>query len=151
MCIFSDFLPLLIKYAKKSQKREKTSQNFRKACWFIFISNNHSVLYHIQHFFRQIEFVYPLVRKDYSNFYTLQLSNFFAMNNNFFISLFISILCGTRYWRDFHKAQLINKSTTYNNFERSSNTTIRWYIRFTANFKTNNCQRIFELKKRRTG
>lgn len=33
--------------------------------------------YHIQHFFRRIKATYPLVRKAYSDFWNVQLSNFF--------------------------------------------------------------------------
>ena len=76
---------------------------------------------------------------------------FLPWTTTFFISLFISILCGTRYWRDFHEAQLINKSTTYNIFEQPSKTSIHWCTRLTGIFVTYNCQRIFELKKRKMG
>ena len=33
--------------------------------------------FHIQHFFRRSESIYPLVRKGYSGFWNVQLSNFF--------------------------------------------------------------------------
>lgn len=33
--------------------------------------------FHIQHFFRRSESTHPLVRKAYSDFYSVQLSNFF--------------------------------------------------------------------------
>ena len=90
-CVFlATFCLYLLNTQKSPQKREKTSQNFWQTCWFIFISNNHSVLCHIQHFLRRTKSTYHLARKAYSNFYTLQLSNFFAIYNSFFYS-FIQI------------------------------------------------------------
>lgn len=73
-------------------------------------------LYQIQHFFRRIESIYPLVRKAYSDFYDLQLSKILPYTTAFSTPLSTSIRCGTRCWRDFHDLQLINKATTYNTF-----------------------------------
>ena len=102
-------------------------------------------LFHIQHFFRRIESIYPLVRKAYSDFYDLQLSKILPYTTAFSTPLSTSIRCGTRCWRDFHDLQLRNKATTYNSFEQPLKTTILWRARLTAAFLVCNCQRFTQL------
>ena len=102
-------------------------------------------LFHIQHFFRRIESIYPLVRKAYSDFYDLQLSKILPYTTAFSTPLSTSIRCGTRCWRDFHDLQLRNKATTYNTFSGELNPSIRWCARLTAIFMTYNCQRFTQL------
>ena len=92
-------------------------------------------LFHIQHFFRLVQSVYPLAYKAYIGFfYDLQLSKILPYTTAFSTPLSTSIHWGTRCWRDFHDLQLINKATTYNTFEQPLKTTILWRARLTAVF-----------------
>ena len=102
-------------------------------------------LYHIQHFFRLVQSVYPLAYKGYRDFWNLQLSKILPYTTAFSTPLSTSIHWGTRCWRDVHDLQLINKATTYNTFEQPLKTTILWRARLTAVFLVCNCQRFTQL------
>lgn len=102
-------------------------------------------LYHIQHFFRRSESIYPLVHKAYSDFYDLQLSKILPYTTAFSTPLSTSIRCWSRGRRGYHGLQLINKTTTYNIFERPSNPPIRWCSRITSVIGTCNCQTFLSL------
>jgi len=88
------------------------------------------------------------VRKAYSDFRNLHLSNFFAIYNSFIYSF---ICCGTRGWRNFHDLQLINKATTYNTFLGEVNPPILWRARLTAIFTACKCQRISLFTQKKAG